>query len=156
MTPKAQELQNWTGGTLNIIKLIGMNSRFASICIKAQEQKWSSFFCQIVPFFSHFLFLCLYADTCEPGVHSYQFYCVKSTSSPILKSLVPVVQLVGGYLSLWYLIQGGFQEKVIHTARFVLRFTSPFKKIGQFQITEMLKNHKLLLIEEILSFNTAK
>ena len=68
MTPKDQELQNWSGGTLNIIKLIRLNSRFASICIKVQEQKWSSFFCQIVPFFSHFLFLCLYADTCEPAL----------------------------------------------------------------------------------------
>ena len=38
-----------------------------------------------------FLFLCLYANFCEPGVHSYQLYCVQSTSSPILKSLVPVV-----------------------------------------------------------------
>ena len=38
-TPKEQELQNWTGGNLNIIMLIGMNSRFAFICIKAQEQK---------------------------------------------------------------------------------------------------------------------
>ena len=26
---------------------------------------------------------------CESGVHSYQLYCVQSTSSPILKSLVP-------------------------------------------------------------------
>ena len=34
-----QGLQNWTGGTLNIIKLIGMNSRFAKNCKKAQEQK---------------------------------------------------------------------------------------------------------------------
>ena len=109
MTPKAQELQNWTGGTLNIIKLIGMNSRFASICIKAQEQKWSIFFCQIVQFFSHFLFLCLYADRCKPGVHSYQFYCVKSTSSPILKSLVPWGHLVGGYLSLCSVFPGTLQ-----------------------------------------------
>ena len=38
-----------------------------------------------------FLFLCLYANFCEPGVHSYQLYCLQSTSSPILKSLVPVV-----------------------------------------------------------------
>ena len=36
-----------------------------------------------------FLFLCLYANFCESGVHSYQLYCVQSTSSPILKSLVP-------------------------------------------------------------------
>ena len=39
-----------------------------------------------------FLFLCLYANRCEPGVHSYQLYNDQSTSSPILKSLVPVVQ----------------------------------------------------------------
>ena len=40
MTSRDQGLQNWTGGTLNIIKLIGMNSSFSKICIKAQEQKW--------------------------------------------------------------------------------------------------------------------
>ena len=102
MTSRDQGLQNWTGGTLNIIKLIGMNSRFASICIKAQEQKWPIFFCQIVQFFSHFLFLCLYANRCEPRVHSYQFYYGQSISSPILKSLVPWGHLVGGYLSLCY------------------------------------------------------
>ena len=88
VTPRGQGLQNWTGGTLNIIKLIGMSSRFASICIKAQEQKLPILFCQNVHFFSHFLFLCLYANRCEPRVHSYQFYCIQSTSSPILKSLV--------------------------------------------------------------------
>ena len=32
-----QGLQNWTGGTWNIIKLIGMNSRFTLIPKKAQE-----------------------------------------------------------------------------------------------------------------------
>ena len=32
-----QGLQNWTGGTWNIIKLIGMNSRFALIHKKAQD-----------------------------------------------------------------------------------------------------------------------
>ena len=35
-------------------------------------------------------------------IHSYQFYCVQSTSSPILKSLVSWRHLVGGYLSLCY------------------------------------------------------
>ena len=34
-----QGLKNWTGGTWNIIKLIRMNSRFALIHKKAQEQK---------------------------------------------------------------------------------------------------------------------
>ena len=34
-----QGLQNWTGGTWDIIKLIGMNSRFALIHKKAQEHK---------------------------------------------------------------------------------------------------------------------
>jgi hypothetical protein len=34
------ELQNGAGGTLKPIKLIGMNSRFAKIHEKAQEQKW--------------------------------------------------------------------------------------------------------------------
>ena len=39
--------------------------------------------------FQSFLFLYLYANFCESGVHSYQLYCAQSTSSPILKSLVP-------------------------------------------------------------------
>ena len=39
MTSRDQGLQNWTGGTFNTIKLIGMNPRFASICIKAKEEK---------------------------------------------------------------------------------------------------------------------
>ena len=34
-----QGLQNWTGGTWNIIRLIRMNSRFALIHENAQEQK---------------------------------------------------------------------------------------------------------------------
>jgi hypothetical protein len=38
-TSRDQGLKNWTGGTLNTIKLIRMNSRFAKICIKAQGQK---------------------------------------------------------------------------------------------------------------------
>ena len=45
MTSRDKGLQNWTGGSLNTIKLIEMNPRFAKICIKAQEQK-----CQIVQF----------------------------------------------------------------------------------------------------------
>ena len=45
--------------------------------------------------YQSFLILCLYANRCEPGVHSYQFYYIQSTSSPILTSLVPVVHLVG-------------------------------------------------------------
>ena len=49
-----------------------------------------------------FLFMCLYANFCEPEIHSYRLYCVQSTSSAILKTLVPVVHLVGGYLSLCY------------------------------------------------------
>ena len=35
-----------------------------------------------------FLFLYLYANRCEPGVHSYQLCNVQSASSPILNSLV--------------------------------------------------------------------
>jgi hypothetical protein len=31
VSPVQQELQTWTGGALNIIKLIGMNSTFAQI-----------------------------------------------------------------------------------------------------------------------------
>ena len=38
MTYRDQGIQNWTGGTWNTIKLIGMNSRFALIHKKAQEQ----------------------------------------------------------------------------------------------------------------------
>ena len=38
VTPRDQGLQKWTGGTWNIIKLIGINFRFALIDKKAQEQ----------------------------------------------------------------------------------------------------------------------
>ena len=74
---------------MNIVKLIGMNSRFASICIKAQEQKMTEKLNNLTKKDRSFLFLCLYANRCEPRVHSYQFYYVQSASSPILKSLVP-------------------------------------------------------------------
>ena len=47
MNPVRQELQIWTGGALNIIKLIGMNSTFAQmlgklkkiICLKILKKK---------------------------------------------------------------------------------------------------------------------
>ena len=79
-----------------------MNPRFASICIKAQEQKWLKNWTMWQKKTRSFLFLCLCANFCKAGVHSYQLYCFQSTSSPILKSLVPWGHLVGGYLSLWY------------------------------------------------------
>ena len=41
MSPLQQELQNWTGGALNIIKLIGMNSTFAQILGKLIKNKMS-------------------------------------------------------------------------------------------------------------------
>jgi hypothetical protein len=71
-----QGLQNWTGGTFNTIKLVGMNSRFACICIKAQEQKMTEKWNNLTEKAGSFLFLCLYANRCEPGVHSYQLYNV--------------------------------------------------------------------------------
>ena len=40
MTPSNPEFQNWAGGTLKPMKSIGINSRFALIDKKAQEQKW--------------------------------------------------------------------------------------------------------------------
>ena len=40
MTASHPELQNWAGGALKLIKLIGINSRFALIDKKAQELKW--------------------------------------------------------------------------------------------------------------------
>jgi hypothetical protein len=40
INPRDQGLQNWTVGTWNIIKLIGINSRFTLIHKKSQEQKW--------------------------------------------------------------------------------------------------------------------
>ena len=40
VTSTHPELQNWVGGPLKPIKLIGINSRFAKIHKKAQEQKW--------------------------------------------------------------------------------------------------------------------
>ena len=68
---QSQELQHWAGGTLNTIKLIGMNYRFAKICIKAQEQKWLRNWTICQKKNRSFLFLCLCANFCEPGVHSY-------------------------------------------------------------------------------------
>ena len=41
MSPIQQEPQIWTGGALNIIKLIGMNSTFAQILGKLKEIKMS-------------------------------------------------------------------------------------------------------------------
>ena len=38
MSPVQQELQIWTGGALNIIKLIGMNSTFAQILGKLKKK----------------------------------------------------------------------------------------------------------------------
>ena len=40
MTSIYPELQKWAGGAFKPIKLIEMNSRFAKLHIKAQEQKW--------------------------------------------------------------------------------------------------------------------
>ena len=39
MSTVQQELQIWTGGALNIIKLIGMNSTFAQIMGKLRNNK---------------------------------------------------------------------------------------------------------------------
>jgi hypothetical protein len=41
VSPVQQELQIWTGGTLNIIKLIVMNSTFAQILGKLKNNKMS-------------------------------------------------------------------------------------------------------------------
>ena len=41
MSQVQQELQNWTGGALNIIKWIGMNSTFAQILGKLKLNKMS-------------------------------------------------------------------------------------------------------------------
>ena len=41
MSPVQQELQTWTGGALNIIELIGMNSTFAQILGKLKNNKIS-------------------------------------------------------------------------------------------------------------------
>ena len=57
---------------------------------KGTVTKMIYFFLSNCSIFQLFLFLCLYANFWEPGVHSYKLYCVQSTSSPILKSLVPV------------------------------------------------------------------
>jgi hypothetical protein len=41
VSPVQQELQIWTGGTLNIIKLIGINFTFAQILVKLKNNKMS-------------------------------------------------------------------------------------------------------------------
>jgi peroxiredoxin family protein len=43
VSPLQQKLQNWTGGALNIIKLIGMNSTFAQILGKLMKNKMSEY-----------------------------------------------------------------------------------------------------------------
>ena len=70
---------------------------------KGTGTKITHYFWSNCSIFQSFLFQCLYANFCVSGVHFYQLYCVQSTSSPILKSLVPWGHLVGGYLSLCYL-----------------------------------------------------
>ena len=57
---------------------------------------------KIIIFFQPFLFLCLFVNFWESGVHFYQFHCVQSTSTPILKSLVPWGHLVWGWFPLCY------------------------------------------------------
>ena len=73
-----------------------MNSTFALTHKKAQEQKMTEKLNNLTEKNGSFLPLCLNVNRCEPGVHSYQFHSIQSATSPILKSLVPVVQLVGG------------------------------------------------------------
>ena len=41
MSKAQQELQNWTGGALNIIKLIGKAPSFATFCCKLKTNKMS-------------------------------------------------------------------------------------------------------------------
>jgi hypothetical protein len=41
VSPVQQELQIWTGGALDIIKLVGMNSTFAQILGKLRNNKMS-------------------------------------------------------------------------------------------------------------------
>ena len=50
-----QGLQNLTAGTLKTKKLIGMNSRFAKICTKGQEQKWPIFSVKLFNFAAIFV-----------------------------------------------------------------------------------------------------
>jgi hypothetical protein len=44
VSPVQQELQIWTGGALNITKLIGMNSTFAQILGKLKKNEMSEEF----------------------------------------------------------------------------------------------------------------
>ena len=97
MIHRDQGLQNWTVGTLKSIKLIGMNSRFAKICTKAQEQKWPIF---SVKLFNFSAFMQIFANLEFIPIN----FSVQSTSSPILNSLVFAVHIVGGYLSLCYAV----------------------------------------------------
>ena len=71
--------------------------------LKNRAEIWPFFFqiFQNYSIFQQFLFLCLFVNQCKSGVHSYQFYYVPSTSSPILKSLVPWGHLVLGWFPLW-------------------------------------------------------
>ena len=85
-----QGLQNWIGGTLNN-KVDRNELQVCKSLHKGTGTKIAEKLNNLTEKNRSFLFLCLYTNFCEPGVHSYQLYCFQSTSSPILKSLIPVV-----------------------------------------------------------------
>ena len=62
----------------------------------------SLFFFQIFQNCSIFQFLCLFVNFWESGVHSYQFYWLQSTSSPILKFRVCWSHLAWNWFPLCY------------------------------------------------------
>ena len=78
-----------------------------------------------------FLFLCLYANRCEPEVHSYQLYIVQSTSSPILK-----------FLGLWghFGQLGGTLYKSV-TVLFLYVFIFVFRGIKRENFIHILKQY---------------
>ena len=73
---------------LSDLRLLASHQEVYGLSTGLKFDFFSFKFFKIVQIFSHFV------NQCESGVHSYQFYYVPSTSSPILKSLVPMDHLV--------------------------------------------------------------
>ena len=103
--------------------------------------------------FQPFLFLCLFVNFCESGVHSYQFYWLQSTSSPILKFMVLIPTVLGMQLKSLILIKfqkfQQFRSQKLSSKSKVQTFFCIFKPI-----TTVLRRSRLLLfsLDLILEF----
>ena len=83
--------------TSGLLRASGQSS--GGLWVENRAEIWF-FFTNFHPFLS----MCLFAIFCESGVHSYQFYWLQSTSSPILKFGVCWGHLVWSWFPLWYIL----------------------------------------------------